>query len=200
MAVLYDIEGKKVLFIHIPKTGGGSVHNALISHSKVVPEIVGHPGQHECSMVVNPDYMFAVVRNPWDWRSSWYHYIKEGTSGHIYENNKTKNMGFNDHIKWISDEPINNLTTSTYVGVESKLFIKSQSEYINSDVKILRFENLKLDFENYMLELGLVTKLNTHVRKSGNNNYINEYNNDSIDIVRELHNDDIVKFGYNFLK
>ncbi len=200
MAVLYDINGKTLLFIHIPKTGGGSVQNALSTYRRrETPIPRGHPGIYECNMVVKADYVFSVVRNPWDWRASWYHYLKQGESGHIYEYNIVKNMSFKEHLIWLNNEPLVNLTNSIHMGVDSRLFIKQQSEYINSDVKILRFENLKVDFENYMMELGLDIKLDNRIRinKSSNNDYINEYDSDSIEIVRKMHSDDIIKFGYD---
>tara|TARA_Y100000389_G_scaffold312_1_gene294 strand:+ start:14193 stop:14825 length:633 start_codon:yes stop_codon:yes gene_type:complete len=209
MAVLYNIDGKNILFVHIPKTGGGSIDKTLSPHSRKdkVPKggqaniIQGHPGIHECNMTVKADYTFSVIRNPWDLRASWYYYVRGNPvseHGHKYEYDIIKNMSFKEHLLWLNNEHIDNMTNSIYGGVSSRLFIKQQSAYINPDVKILRLENLKTDFDNYMLELGLDIELNTHFRKSGNNNYINEYDSDTIEIVRKIHNDDIIKFGYNF--
>lgn len=198
MAVLYEINNKKVLFIHIPKTGGGSIDTVLSKYSVNEPRIVGHPNLEQCLKVVNPHYIFTVVRNPWDWRSSWYYYLKSGKSGHNYELNSVKNMTFKEHLSWINNEPIENFSNSTYNGIDTKLFIAPQHGYINDTVKVLRLENLKSDFENYMSELGLDITFDVHFRKSGNNDYKNEYDEESIKIVNSIWGDDISKFNYKF--
>jgi hypothetical protein len=198
MAEIYKIEDKKILFIHIPKTGGRSIGTTLSQYKVHEPRIFGHANVEHCLKFVKPDYIFTVVRNPWDWRASWFHYIKEGTSGHIYEYNNIIKMSFKDHIKWIENEPINNFSNSNYDGVDLKHFIMSQSDYINDEVKVLRFENLKNDFDDFMVEIGSSIKLETHIGKSTNKNYIKEYDDESIKIVEKLSNSDIVKFGYKF--
>ncbi len=199
--MLYNINKKKVLFIHIPKTGGSSIGTILKPYMLKTPEIVGHQGYDECIKFYNPDYIFTVIRNPWDWRSSWYHYIKEYPfdSGHIFEYEKIKFLNFNEHLNWIYNEPKENFTESNYNGKVSKLFLKSQSDYIGvGNVKLLRFENIKDDFEKYMLELGLEIKLDKKIRKSTNYNYREYYNKKSIEIVKKMWLVDINKFKYEY--
>lgn len=197
--MLYNINNKKVLFIHIPKTGGSSIGTVLMPYMLNTPDIVGHQGYKECIRYYNPDYIFTVVRNPWDWRCSWYYYLKQEIAGHQFEHNNINILSFKEHLKWIKETPITHFTSSIYDGIISKVFIKPQSHYLNGEnIKILRFENLKTDFENYMEELGLKLKLDKHVRKSSNSNYINEYDNESIKIVEDLWINDINNFKYNF--
>lgn len=198
MAVLYKINDKKVLFIHIPKTGGGSIDTALAKFRIKEPRIEGHPSLEQCANIVEADYKFTVIRNPWDWRASWFHYLREGNSGHNYELIKTNGMTFKEHLKWIANEPIENFTKSQYNDSYSQLFIKPQSEYIDETVKVLRLENLEIEFNEYMKEIGVDIGLKQHVRKSSNYNYIQEYDDESIEIVRKLAEKDIAKFGYTF--
>ena len=49
-----------------------------------------------------------------------------------------------------------------------------------------------------MKEIGVDIGLKQHVRKSSNYNYIQEYDDESIEIVRKLAEKDIAKFGYTF--
>tara|TARA_R110002110_G_scaffold132836_1_gene314751 strand:- start:5552 stop:6154 length:603 start_codon:yes stop_codon:yes gene_type:complete len=199
MSMVYNINNKKVLFIHIPKTGGSSVGTVLMPYMLNTPAIVGHQGYRECIRHYKPDEIFTVIRNPWDWRSSWYYYLNQEEAGHKFEHHKVTTLSFKNHLKWIKNTPADNFTNSVYGGIISKVFIKPQSEYLNSDnIKILRFENLKKDFENYMKELGVNLSLNKHVRKSANNNYKNEYDKESIKIVEDLWGEDITNFNYKF--
>jgi len=204
MATLYNIKGKKVLFIHIPKTGGSSIGSVLKPYEMGVKNLEGHQGYEECLKRVKPDEVFTVVRNPWDWRASWYHYVKNDKNGNdsgcVFEHRKSKNQSFNEHLDWLENESKKKFTISSYAGKQVQVFIKPQSKYIEGcdNIKILRFENLKKDFEDYMLELGLPLKLNKHERKSNNNNYKNMYGNKNIDVVKKLWCDDINNFNYEY--
>lgn len=209
MSTLYNINGKKILFIHIPKTGGSSIGAVLEPYKvKVKPltkdinsQIAGHQDYNECMLHCDPDLVFTVIRNTWDWRSSWYHYVKNdtrGLSGHRKEHKELVKQTFKEHIKWLSKEPYDNFTSSINQGIESKLFIKSQLDYIKDckNIKLLRFENLKEDFEEYMNSLGYSIKLDVHKLKSTNSNYKNEYDDETINIVKELYVEEIDNFKY----
>lgn len=203
MANIYNINNKKILFLHIPKTGGSSIDTVLKKYSiDNHLTIGGHPSYSDIKNLIDVDIVFTVVRNTWDWRASWYHYLLKDVNdhGHKYEYNKIKGLTFKEHLKWLEKEPIENLTSSIYNGIESKLFIKPQSHFIMGcdNIKILRFENLKSDFEGYMKELGLEIKLNLHIRKSSNDNYKDEYDTETIKIVKDIWEEDIKVFGYEY--
>lgn len=204
MASLYNIKGKKILFIHIPKTGGSTIGSILTPYNMNVVEIIGHQSYKDCIKFVKPDKVFTVVRNPWDWRSSWYHYLKQDKtgieSGHEFESIQVSTQNFNEHIKWLLNTDKDNFTNSNYHGENYKLFIKSQSSYIDGcdNVDILRFENLENDFESFMLSIGLEVKLNLHVNRSQYKNYKENYNLESINFVKELYDIDITRFDYEY--
>lgn len=213
MSALYNINGRKILFIHIPKTGGSSVGTVLEPYEvKVKPltkggysQITGHQDYNECILHCDPDLVFTVIRNTWDWRSSFYHFVKHdiiGQSGCRKEHEQLINQTFKEHIKWLSKEPYDNFTSSINQGIESKLFIKSQLDYIKDckNIKLLRFENLKEDFEEYMKSLGSLIKLDVHKLKSTNSNYKNEYDDETINIVKELYTEETKHFRYEFNK
>lgn len=204
MSSLYNIKGKKILFIHIPKTGGSSIESVIKPYDMGLREIIGHQSYNDCIKFVEPDKVFTVVRNPWDWRSSWYHYLKKDKtgkeSGHKFECKQVSKQNFNEHIKWLLNTDKVNFTTTNYHGKNYKLFIKSQSSYIDGcdDVDILRFENLENDFESFMSSIGLEIKLNLHINRSQYKNYKENYNLESINFIRELCIEDIKKFKYEY--
>ena len=63
-----------------------------------------------------------------------------------------------------------------------------------------RFENLLADSKEIALKLGWKFDSFPHMNKSNSNfsSYKKAYDNETIEIVRELYKDDIEKFGYEF--
>src|SRR5262245_26995961 len=90
----------KLRFIHIPKCGGKYVESVfspwIASCDTLSDWAAGHLTFQEYRTAFETQgirftdaFTFAVVRNPWDWHVSWYHYFKsdpEGSdSGHRIE-------------------------------------------------------------------------------------------------------------------
>lgn len=95
--MLYKINGKKVLFIHIPKTAGTSVENKLEKFA-IKKNLKVHCDYKQSIQLLEekPDLIFTIIRNPWDWRSSWYFFMREASAnlvntGHPKEENLQKN-------------------------------------------------------------------------------------------------------------
>ena len=74
-----ECQGKKLLFIHIPKTGGTSIEESMKGAgtvcfcSRAIPPALKVPPEHftwsDCSALFPEkyfDYAFAVIRNPYD--------------------------------------------------------------------------------------------------------------------------------------
>ena len=106
----------RLLFIHIPKTGGVSITNTLDDLFEPVCEGV-HTHRRVKDFDIHPEeyFKFAVIRNPWDMCVSWYFW-------HLQHGR--------------------NVTLETAVeGVETpRSFQIDQMDYV------LRFENLQQDF------------------------------------------------------
>src|SRR5215218_4648814 len=73
---------EKVLFIHIQKTGGSSIAEALKQKIPDVTEVFGtHDSALRARAALESEYSrlfkFAFVRNPWDRLVSWYMMIQQ---------------------------------------------------------------------------------------------------------------------------
>ena len=68
----------RVIFIHVPKTGGVSIYNALRRLDQQ-----GHMRIEEYAEYRSDYFSFAFVRNPWDRLVSSYQYLKGGGRGFI---------------------------------------------------------------------------------------------------------------------
>ncbi len=90
---------KEFIFIHLPKTGGQFLKGFC---QKNLPKdwILKHEvGKHQGLGAIPNEYRnlpkFSLIRNPWDWYVSWYHYEQR-----VQSNNSTwllvSNQGKND--------------------------------------------------------------------------------------------------------
>ena len=72
----------RLVFVHIPRTGGGFVKGVLRDHLGVdpgAPRLPTHAAYDELPVEFRDRPGFCVVRNPWDWYVSWYHHsMKRG--------------------------------------------------------------------------------------------------------------------------
>jgi hypothetical protein len=183
----------KCIFIHVIKTGGVSVCNALNMKAKQF-----HVSASKIKSITkdkwNNYFTFSFTRNPWDKMVSQYFY-----NGQCY----TKD--FNKYIsRW-------------YYG---KKFVTSysciHSDYFDLNLDFIgRFENFQKDFDFVCKKIGRPATILPHENSvpitSGPNgekvfpkpkeiHYSKLYNQDSIDMVAEKFSKDIKLFDYEFDK
>jgi len=69
----------RFVFVHVPKTGGDFIRRICLRHlpaeSIVAHQIAKHGPDTEIPAAYAALPRFALVRNPWDWHVSWYHYL-----------------------------------------------------------------------------------------------------------------------------
>lgn len=103
---LYRINDRTVLFLHVPKAGGTSVHRFLSAHGASVPDVKAReqtwapcPPQHFhaalCRQIIPealPDLVFSVVRHPARRLESefFYRHLRRG---------RTRSIGFDFRIR-----------------------------------------------------------------------------------------------------
>ncbi|OGR06876.1 MAG: hypothetical protein A2511_17500 [Deltaproteobacteria bacterium RIFOXYD12_FULL_50_9] len=176
----------KLIFIHIPNTGGSSIEVALIGQDWfTIEKRTKHLGwiraKRRYSKYWDNYFKFAVVRNPWEWLVS------------IYNTHDRKRKLGDPSWDFFLRRP-------KLMPIEQKILI--QSDIIGDEMDfIIRFENLKEDFDKMCEKAGVGKKILPHRNKSKTTkiHYSLYYENDEqVELVREKFKKDIERFGYEF--
>lgn len=194
---------KKFIFVHIPKTAGTAIQQLLKNYSDDSifmsdfrwryyhymtlqnndhPELTKHATLKDYSKYYNiEDYFtFTCVRNPWDRLLSWYLFSLRGTN--LRKINQRK---FRKFIKFrCSDNELNS----------------TQCNYIYPGVnKVMRYENLQVDFCEVCNVIGIPFKVLPIINSSERAFDLQDYYDDRTrDLVGKLFAEDIETFKYTF--
>lgn len=195
------IKSKKILFFHIPKTGGNSITNALINFSEDTKRVrKNHDGENRFEIkssisrkiqkhsdfgdyykVLGPKIFayqkFAVLRNPFDRVESFYFSPHRNMS-------KYDEKVFYQMLKNMKTFP-NFVSGGRFDDIQTCIDAGTINE-------IIPFENLSLSLHNYLSKFDLNIKL-THVNKSSPNKSL-PWTDEMIGAVKyKFHNE--IKFG-----
>ena len=191
--MIIKYKNKKIIFVHIQKSGGTSVLKFFKNkknHNKIKDDIKYLKNKKEN---INNYFKFTIVRNPWDRIVSFYHYHKQKLIKGIVVSNTwkyIKNLKFHDFLKshqfqkWASR---NNIVD--YITYKDKIYI---DYFIN-------FEKLKDDFEiikKIADKHGVLPVTN----KSKHHNYEKYYDKKSKKIISDLFQREINFFNFKFGK
>lgn len=192
------IHNKKLIFIHIPKTGGSSIKQALFGKYISSHDHAGYYRDHH-ELCWNSYFKFSIVRNPWDRTFSIYNFYKNGNNP---VNAKIKismnEMSFEDFIHLYSRGEW--LPGSSF----SNPLLTQQLDWISLDGKIavdlvVKFESLQEDYIRLCEELNIRARRLPHLKKMGNRgDYKNMYNDETKNIIYRRFKKDIEAFDYDF--
>lgn len=186
---------KKILFVHIPKTGGTSVATALIGKP------TGHPYLYEFYNV-NKKYSknffkFCIVRNPFDRLVSAYTHIAERECNIEFKVlfKRLDIQSFNDLIDCMSNSKKLQIIQNSCVHFRSQYELIEHCK-IRMDViyKFEEFEKIEDDLFNRIGEHIKINKLNSSKRL----NYKSYYNARSKFIIESIYKKDLELFNYTF--
>jgi|TARA_B100000035_G_scaffold293764_1_gene283474 hypothetical protein len=195
----------KFIYVHIPKTGGTTIQQVLNNDSNsVCNNLLGHVSLKSIKKVLDEDdynehISFTTVRNPWDLYVSNYHYLKQqnhNDSDFKKEYKILESDSFTDFIKFIHDN-----RDSLIFNDEDKTPKWQQLLEWSFDGKkhvdyFIKLEELS---EKKLREVGLnISYTHTKTNVSQHDHYSVYYNNETIDMVRDMHKDDIKYFNYKF--
>lgn len=181
----------KFIFIHIPKTGGTSVKDALLPFSDMIYSM---PWKHRTAKYWKPNFpfwddyfKFAFVRNPWDRMVSRRFYQK-----HVNPSEEARAKG--DACE----------TFEEFLALPRSMHIINQSQYIyDGDDCLLdfvgKYENFQEDFDVVCDRIGVEHIELPHLNDSPrNSDYRGYYDAKTQKIVENLCHDDIIRYDYAF--
>jgi len=179
---------RKLIFIHIARTGGTSIEVALVGKDwwYIDPDTKHISAKQACEIygkeIWDSYTKFSVVRNPWDrvvsmWATKWWH----ESSG--IPNNCT----FEIFLRNLRPHPNEKYSTLFY------------HKILNEDIDfILRFETLGEDFCAMLNNMGYKNVRLPHKEKRRRKPYQEMYNENTRLLVEELFKNDIEKYNYSF--
>ena len=203
---MIDVKNK-VLFIHVPRTGGSALENAYykeflsdqityddflneyvyFNHQKAFP---GEPGKHwtyaEYSSAgliedVNEWHVFTIIRNTFDlvW-SNWYL-----VNINLRRNNQPE-FDWNEYIQQLRTRPAlrDNINQSRYI-------------YGADNVEIIMFENLTQDVKR-VVNVDLPKIFNNDGYKDRQTHYTQSYDDRSIKLVKAIYAEDIERYKFTY--
>ena len=200
------------IFVHIPKTGGSSIHAVLNQYRwkaplpvraawrfglrKYRPFYYGIPGHAKAleiremlpSEIFDTFFRFAFVRNPWALQVSMYHFILQ--SSHRDTKVVSSKSGFREYVHWLRDKPEYDLQSDFVTDENGELLV----DYIG------RLETIQEDFTSICDAIG-VSKIYLPVKNiSSHAGYKKYYDDETIEIIGNMYARDIERFGYIFDK
>lgn len=179
---------RRLLFIHIARTGGTSIEEALCGRDWW---LIDPPSKHLSAAQARAYYgekiwssyvKFAVVRNPWDrvvsmWAAhSWHREI-----------NVLDHYNMTKFILQLRPHP-----NEAYGSLYYHEILNEKLDYV------LSFENLQRDLSGMLRECGLADIALPRVEWGVRSHYSNYYNDESVALVQHMFRRDIELYDYVF--
>ena len=187
----------KCIYVHIPKTGGISINDALWGNPGGVHKSIGEYARIFSPQTLEDYFKFTFVRNPWDRLVSAYVFMKSGGQHAADASWAQAHLDglddFDSFVRhWVSSQNI-------YRGIH---FIP-QADFLKLHGTLAidfigRMENIEADFDTVKRQLGLNEAQLAHKNKSARRDYREYYTAKSISIVEEVYREDVELFEYSF--
>jgi chondroitin 4-sulfotransferase 11 len=186
----------KFIFIHVPKTAGISVLDALNPFCDEEQLHYGHPLQSAYYKLLNADdyYQFTFIRNPFARLVSVYFYIRAG--GMCVPDKELR-----DRLQ-LTKKTFKQFVLDFNV-LESGVHFLPQLSFMNecaASVSVFRVENLQEDFNVVCDKIGIPQQQLPHHNKSKHKHYTEYYDDETREIVAQKYAKDIEYFGYKFVE
>ena len=180
------------IFIHINKTAGTSIGNAIglpVKHHQTAREVIASIGRDKW----NKAYKFTLVRNPWDKVVSHYEYRRKRNKTEV----ATRGISFAEWvIKTYGQEKDPFYYNNPKAFQPQVEWLKNDEGKIDIDF-IGKFESINEDFVQIRNAIGLEAEL-PHLNASKRKGYQSYYDAETREIVAQWFHEDIEAFGYQF--
>jgi len=194
----------RLIFVHVPKTGGTSIGAALKQYGPSThryPQLIRHAKAHELRSAIGPQKWnqytsLAVVRNPWDWAVSCYHWWTQRADRHSTLQTKASDIKAMGSFQAFVESQFFETHINEFPAQDYSAWLLSDNQSICTT--ILRFETLNDDWEQFIAKhnypFASLPQLNRTIRKD----YRTYYTAKTIDIVSRKFQDSIQRFNYCF--
>lgn len=191
MAILSDTH--HFLFIHIYKTGGSSIREALAPYCQEDFSKDRPGGEHlkgiDVKKIIGPEkydrcFKFCFVRNPWDLLVSFYFYIRQDP-----------NHEYTQHVRGLSFEEYVVFQLNTNRFIQKEWLCDGAGRKIVDFIG--RFERLQDDFDEVCRRIGVRATL-PWIVPTKHEPYPHYYDDRTAALVESWFQEDIQEFGYRF--
>ena len=179
------------VFIHINKTAGTSIGNAIglpVKNHLTAKEVIARIGQNKW----NSAYKFTFVRSPWDKAVSLYEYRRKKDRTKI----ATRGILFSDWVRMTYGEEKDFSYYNVKAFQPQVEWLKNNQGNIAMDF-VGKFESISEDFKQIAKAIGSDAEL-PHLNASKRVGYQSYYDNETRDIIAHWFREDIELFGYEF--
>ena len=190
----------KFIFLHIPKTAGTSMLEALSEYlhlSSPAKFRYGHPKLEEYFDSFNDKYnleeyfIFSFCRNPFDRLVSAFNYIQGGGVNRFDERLRDdlglQNLEFKEFALNLLNQDL------------PEHFMPQVNFFAGRNLNFVgKFENIQQDFDIVCDKIGIPRQKLPHRNKRNHKHYTEYYDDETRQIVAEKYAKDIEYFGYKF--
>lgn len=191
--MIFNINNKSVIFVHIPKTAGTSILSALLNDPAL--KIKGHKIAKDYAYEAwLSSFSFSVVRNPYDRFVS--HWLYHTTN---YNGYKFSRLGIDIQNK--SLEEYFYITTQVVSRYKYNWLSMTKFLYHPSDKPLdflLRFENLDQDWTELCDILDIPKTLSLpQLNTTPHDHYKKYYNATTKELITNYYYQDFIAYGYD---
>jgi hypothetical protein len=184
----------RAIFVHIPKTAGSSVAQALCASSRHAPYF-----EYESTnpRKFNQYFKFSFVRNPWDRFVSTFFFLKKGGMNEMDRRFTAENLAGYDNFAAFVEGWLNEKNIWSWIHFKPQhYFICDAGLRVRMDF-VGRVESIAADFRYICERLGVDAELKW-TNSTNHRPYGEYYTDDLRDRVAAVYADDIRIFGYRF--
>lgn len=191
------------LFIHVPRTGGTSIKEALLPD--VEQEVQGHVRAYDWRLVCaegayTSAFKFGFVRDPWDRLVSSYRYLNSGGWGERDKEWAEKHLADVEDINSFVMEWLREDRLYAYPHfIPQSYWLTDPSGNLEVDF-VGRYESLASNFQTICDRLDIETELpHVNATEGVSGSYHDCYTVEAAEKVADLYKDDIERFGYRLI-